>query len=126
MEEFYEELPDNCPLGEAEPANGTFFRLIEAENPTNQDFLSQRALNPNAQYNACECLARAVSIFSDLTDADNLRKIPRHRGKKIVSIQLDPQAGLMKRTGKAPSHHSWWRFKDFNILQASSLIGDPS
>lgn len=125
MEEFYEDLPENCPSSKAEPARGNFFRLIAEENPTDQDFLSHRALNPDAKYNVCECIARSVSFFSDLADAENLRKTPLHRGKKIVTIELDPQAGLIQRRGKTPSHHSWWRFKGFNILQAISLIGDP-
>lgn len=126
MEEFYEALPDNCPPSAAEPANGTFFRLIANDEPTNQDFLSHRALNPSADYKVCECVARSISVFSDLKDADNLRKTPLHRGKKIVSIQLNSNAGVVQRRGKLQSHHSWWRFKNFSILQIGSLIGDPT
>jgi hypothetical protein len=122
MNEYYEELPESCPPTDAVIPEGEFFRLIEGDIPLDRDFFSHRALNPLVKYNACECTARAVSVYSELKSAISLCGMPRHRGKKIVKVSLNKPAGLVRRQGQTQGHHSWWRAKAFDVLKNCSII----
>lgn len=114
---WHEELPEQCPPGDAfEPNNFRCYRLCEQTPFTESDFLSQRALAPEKVFNAPECIARAVSVFTGIEDCINLRKLAIHKKKVVASLTLNPGAGMVKKTGKARTHHSWWRSSSFDPL----------
>lgn len=114
---YFEILPDACPELDAKAHDGVVYRLV-SEPISETDFLSHRALFPNAQFHATECRARSISVFTSIEAAKLLLGMPKNAGKKIVGIRLVHTAGVMKRTGKADHHHSWWRSKDFQILSS--------
>lgn len=126
MDEYFEELPEGCPPAQTTLPEGDYFRLVEDMPPSDSDFWSHRRLNPDAKFHACECTAGAVSLFKDLADAQQLKLLPRHRDKKIVRIKLDASAGRVLRQGQYPSHHSWWRAKEFEVLSALVALGGES
>lgn len=122
MDKYYEELPENCPPTDAVAPVGDYFRLLRGDVPSDDDFLSHRALNHSALYNACECTTRAVSLFSDFEGAKNLQALPLHKGKKIAKVTLTEAAGVVRRQGAKRGHHSWWRASAFDVMSCCSVV----
>lgn len=116
MTEWFEPLPDKCPPADSYSVDGQkFYRLTNNQIPNSDDFTSLRIEFPQKDFlDKPECIVRAISIFADKFDCDNLLKLPRHKGKKIFELTLQSTDGVVKQTFK-PSHHSWWRSKSFDI-----------
>lgn len=118
--EWFENLPQFCPPSDANPCNGTYYRMAEGNPATSKDFFSQRRLQPNKVFKGQgidECITRAVSLFGDLEDAKKRLKLPKFRNAVIASVALNPKDGLMKKTFR-DSHYSWWRSKCFEVEKA--------
>ena len=121
--EWYEELPEQCPPMDAVPCNGRFYRIAKGNPATDEDFFSQRKLQPNKVFTGLgvdECIAHAISVFSDLGDANRRLKLPKFRHANIAEIELTPRDGVMKKTF-SDSHYSWWRSKSFEVVKAKVL-----
>lgn len=116
MNNWFEELPEKCPPKDAVVPNGqVFYRLINGQEPTSDDFISVRVEKPLAIFKGVdECLARAVSIFAQRDECENILKLARHRHKRIFELDLYKHDGVIKKTFKL-SHHSWWRTPSFKI-----------
>ena len=116
---WYEDLPKQCPPDDAFNPNGMIlYRLAVSEIPTNNDFLSQRYLNPDRIFNnVSECLARSISTLNDIDACKNMIKLPRYRKrfKSIFELKLDEKDGVIKQTFKKSEHFSWWRSNLFNF-----------
>lgn len=117
MTEYLEKLPRGCPPDDAREIGApcTVYRLVEAKPPTSEDFKSLRSLgNTNDQLD--ECLARGISVFSDIKDAENqIGAVFKFRSFFVCHVQLGEGAGVIKKTGKR-SHHTWWPYANYNIL----------
>lgn len=112
-----EELPDGCPPEDAIPPNNeVYFRLVESIPPTERDFHSHKKLYPNKPYRVGKCQALSCSLYSSLRNCRNLTKKNIHSHKKIVQLILPPESGVIKQMGENRTHFSWWRFKDFNVI----------
>lgn len=120
MTEWFEELPDKCPPDNAfNPDGYTFYRLTNGDNPTDQDFYSQRAICPTCNYkDISECIARSLSVWDDIEKCLNLLKLPRHKHKKVMTLPLTSADGLAVQTFK-PNHYSWWRSKSFDLASVA-------
>lgn len=83
---YREPLADNCPLDEAEKITSPRLvcRLVGGVPPTDDDFQSQRAANPNAQFNIFECWARGVSLFTNLSDAERQNRLRNLRAMSLA------------------------------------------
>ena len=115
---YREELPKDCPPNDSEEITEEkqVFRVVKSFPPSADDFLSQRALKPDAAFReVSECLARGLSVFLDRQDGEKLLKLPRMRGAMLASVRLKPGAGRIQQTFK-PSHHTWWPLADYDIL----------
>lgn len=120
--DWFEELPDDCPPKSAEKPNSDYFRLV-ANNPANEnDFKSHRARWPKRKFNTTECRARSLSVFSDISGAEDLKKLPRHKSKTIVKLSLTQEMGLVEQTGRNKLHHSWWRTSEADIFNSIEYI----
>jgi hypothetical protein len=119
--QYFETLPPQCPEPGSEPPVGPVFRLVN-DPPSDRDFLSQRALQPQQVFNATECRARSVSVFLSVDGAKRIQLLPAHSTKVIARINLDAQSGLLKKTGKDSSHFSWWRSAQFDHATSSSKV----
>ena len=64
-----------------------------------------------------ECVTRAVSLFSEREEAEKRLKLPKFKKANIALVILEPKDGVLKKTFDI-AHYSWWRTKDFNVLQA--------
>jgi hypothetical protein len=119
---WIEELPNNCPPSDAfNPNNNEFFRLVNTNPPTLDDFLSFRHMWPNRHISQSECIVRSISIFSKRDEADRIKQLPFHRDQIIAKITLLQKDGLIKQTFASKYHFSWWRTKEFNLNQCELL-----
>ena len=85
---YREALPDNCPPETSDEITSPrlVFRLVRNNPPTDDDFQSQRAEKPTAQFNVSECRARGVSVFTNLSDAE--RQTRRRNLRHLVSCRV--------------------------------------
>ena len=115
---YREELPHDCPPHDAaEIVNETIcYRLVNNEPPTDDDFRSQRALEPNRDFGVSECRARGLSVFLQAADATRIAQRSRNlRGARLARLTLNQGAGYIKQTGSR-SHNTWWPYAAFDIL----------
>jgi hypothetical protein len=114
---YREALPSQCPPEAANEitADLEVFRVVKKNPPTNQDFRSQRAMQPAAVWEISECLACGLSVFAEKRDGEKALKLPRLRGGMLATVRLTQGAGRIQQTFR-PSHHTWWPFADFDIL----------
>jgi len=103
--EYAEDLPEGCPPSDAVSLQNRFlFRFVESIPPKERDFWSQRKLFPLKRFSTDECTARACSLMTTLEACANLKKLPTHRNKRIVQIQLHTvRVGLVKKRERV--HH---------------------
>lgn len=123
MMNWFEQLPALCPPLDAVPCGGTYYRIAKGNPATDSDFFSQRELQPNKIFTGLgvdECVARSVSLFSEVNDAARRLKLPKFRSANIAVVTLQPKDGVMKKTF-SDSHYSWWRSTDFDVSQAKML-----
>ena len=122
---YKEDLPDQCPPAESQEirANMQVFRLIETTQPKDNDFVSQRASNPDAVFGVDECIARGVSVFARQADVDNLRKMrKKFRNAKVCCVTLCNGAGKIMQT-LGPNHRTWWPLAAYPILNHCEVLG---
>ena len=115
---FREQLPANCPPDSADKIQETtyVFRIVRSLPPTESDFRSQRAEQPDQTFSGVsECQARGLSVFLQRSDAEEKLKLPKLRGRQICQLMLDAGAGYIKKTGRG-SHCTWWPLAEYNIL----------
>ena len=111
--EWAEKLPAQCPPAEATPPNNaTYYRYVTAIPLREDDFHSCKKLSPLKKLRVDDCIAHALSVFSNPEVLQNLSKLPNLRGKKLVEIVLPPESGKIMKSFQE-HHYSWWRVKDF-------------
>jgi hypothetical protein len=118
---YREPLPADCPPDEAVEiaAERIVFRLIRSNLPRLNDFRSQRAERPEAVFRISECLIRGLSVYGERADCEKTRKLPRFRNSFVCQLRLVMGAGRIQQTFQ-PSHHTWWPFAEFDILEYCS------
>ena len=103
-----------CPKLE-EVANDLCLRLIRDEQPTKEDFIPhfyvKRKFNKEK-----ECLAKGVSLFTDLKDIETmLELVPslKNRYKSIYKGEIENKHGMLYKTpsSKKPSHKTFYAYK---------------
>ena len=107
--EWFEALPEQCPPTDAKRCEGCYYRIANGNPVTTEDFFSQRKMQPDKVFKGLgidECVTRAVSLFSEREEAEG-KYCFSHIGTKRWSVK---EIGI--------AHYSWWRTKDFNVLQA--------
>ena len=115
---FRDELPEGCPPENADKfrTETICYRLVHNDPPIDDDFRSQRTLEPNRDFGVSECRARGLSVFMQAADATRVARRSRNlRGVKLAQLTLNEGAGYIKKTG-AKSHHTWWPYQAFDIL----------
>ena len=120
---YREPLPENCPPDESEEITTArvVYRLVRSNPPVLDDFRSQRAEKPNADFGkADECKARGLSVYAIRADCDKTLKLPRFRTHHVCEVVLDHGSGRIQQTLQ-PSHHTWWPLADFDIQAHCTL-----
>ncbi len=115
---WYEGLPENCPPENAiSPEGIDLYRLVKTVPPTNEDFEINKRCRSNRNFRLSECITKSISLSTSIDRLRALKKLPLHRDEQIIKVLLLRKDGLIKQTFKDPSHHSWWRTKDFYLNQ---------
>ena len=107
--------PNGC-----EAVRRLLYRIANGNPVTTEDFFSQRKMQPDKVFKGLgidECVTRAVSLFSEREEAEKRLKLPKFKKANIALVILEPKDGVLKKTFGI-AHYSWWRTKDFNVLQA--------
>ena len=119
---WVEALPNNCPPCDAtQPDNREFYRLINSNLPTPDDFISYRQLWPHKLFNKSECIVRSISIFSSIENIHRVKKLTTQKDKFIAKIVLQKKDGVIKQTCADQGHYSWWRTLEFDLNQCEVI-----
>ena len=123
---YYEDLPDSCPPQDCSPTQGVFFRLIQTDVPSEEDFHSAKLLKkwPKSFKNHSECQASALSVLSTLDAATRYSQLPTLKGSRILELNLQAKDGVAKQTLKDPAHFSWWRSSGFCVRECDKRLVD--
>ncbi|MET9203350.1 hypothetical protein [Gordonia sp. NPDC003585] len=116
LAEWPEHFPDSCPPADASPAEGFFYRIVDAAPPQDDDFLSNlRLFQLGKRFKrgknwTDDCQAAGLSVLADRDEAINLRDSCGPMRRKAIAHGDTTGIGLMKHTpGRAgASHHTWW------------------
>jgi len=104
-------LPDGCPPDDAHNAEEgvLFYRLIEFNSATPQDFKSYHELYPNKDYSGKkECASKSLSLYTTKEGAKNLKSIAKFRKYEAIAvIKIGTDDGVIK-SKKGGRHYSWW------------------
>ena len=114
-------MPAQCPPKEAHPPKGeSYYRLTLTFPPKEEDFVSARQLQPDGQFRADECHARALSVFTCPKECEKMRKLPLQNKKRfVVEISLPPESGEVERFGSRKAHYSLWLRKGFDPVSCA-------
>ena len=119
---FRDEFPEDCPPPEASEIREPIivYRLTAKFPVTPRDFQSRWQRDPApAQFpGARECLAKGLSVFSNLEDAQ-LALGHRSSGGYVVEIELREGMGAVMQTpsGTYDSHITWWPSIEINYVE---------
>ena len=112
--DFY---PENCPPVDAQPASGTFYRLVRHNPPRAEDFKSTYEEHPNQFTHIPMAKRCGLSVQKDLRDSERLARLdqikkraPKFKNRQIAEGKLNPTLGMIKHTpsNHYKSHHTWW------------------
>ena len=124
-EMWHEPLPEGCPPEDAvAPLRQAHYRAVKSWPPADEDFVSQRALQPGKVFDCSECRARAVSFFLLAARCHELLKLPTFRGGHVASVVLPTESGVSKVTNRKTQHVAWWRRSGFNPLEDVQLVDE--
>ncbi len=118
-----ESLPDGCPAGvePTDPTGETLYRLIAGAQPALADFRSHQDLDPQKHFLfGSPCEARSVSLWTTVEQCRALQKRPNHRQKRIASVVVEANAGVVKR--KNTGHVSWWLCAGADPLARAAVV----
>ena len=121
---WFETLPPDCPPNDAtRPENQVLYRLVKYNPAQSCDFSSHKKLGLDTTLKSPPdpCNVCAISLFTSIEKAENLKKMRAHRGKYIAVVQLNRNAGVLKQTYQ-PEHYSWWRAKSYPIVDFTHVI----
>lgn len=109
----YEQMPDNCPPGDASAVELLAYHFCRAVPPTAEDFIPLMRRGPTRPFNSPEqeCQACGVSLFVDRDDAIALAGTsPLFRKRILTVLVITPDDGVVKHTPSVDraSHHTFW------------------
>lgn len=117
------QLPDNCPPEKAQdPTGQILYRFLDKADVRADDFRSHRELGRHTG-GAPECVARAVSVYSNLTFCRKFHRLATHRKKKLARITLTIGQGVLSPPDST-SHISWWRCGALDPLPMAAMVNE--
>lgn len=115
--EYFEDLPESCPLADAVEADGTWYRLLSTKNPKEKDFWSHKKKGRPALAGSSPnviCCFSGLSIWDTLANCQNAKKLQTQQKAFIARVTIASGCGRLCRTFDTEGHHTWWPAKDFN------------
>ncbi|ATQ03659.1 hypothetical protein WAF85_003741 [Salmonella enterica] len=124
--DFY---PKGVPPKTAVDAEGEFYRLVRANPPTPNCFLSTHEEYPNrhkkCRGEALQCVY-GTSFFSEERGATDAKaKFPAALGDRTVAKgNVMPFMGVMKKTFADPAHYTIWLTVNCSIHEHFACLGE--
>jgi len=126
---FPSHYPLNCPPQPYNDKCGTYYRLVKNENKSDPaHFKSYYEENKLRELEATKaCSRRAVSIFKDIGEANNLSKQFENLGKYVAILNLTGGHGVVREENSYSfkTHHNWWVPNGVNAQDFCSDIRGP-
>jgi hypothetical protein len=124
-----EKLPENCPPKTARELEQDVFRILQDENPTENDFIPYAKLYPNNKRYKNLCKAYAISFYDSLENTKEAYKLALKRGRRlgnyIGQFKLTVKDGLSEYDSRTGHISTWfynsWDFKNFNCSFVTSI-----
>lgn len=113
-------FPADCPPESATEANGSAYRFVRNDPPTDADFVPYK--KAGKAFLGDDCQACALSVLRDFEDVQYMQSaIPGFRTRHVAVGNLS--AGVILNTpGRGtPSHHSWW-LPDGTVVSAGFRV----
>ena len=112
---FPSDFPDDCPPNDSVQPEGTFYRIVRSNPPTDDDFISvvrgnrERALGLVRKGNITLCEAMGLSVYGYREDILQHASQSPQLGMFISEIRLGPADGrILSTSRRGNSHHTWW------------------
>jgi hypothetical protein len=101
------ELPAECPKADVGEFEGTAYRVVRTDPPTDADMLTYLELNllPTAD----TCKRGSISLFSTLDQAQHRLDISPHLGEFVASVSLTTAHGRVSKPSNS-GHIDWWPY----------------
>lgn len=126
MSDWPTDFPNQCPPEDAVASHDTFYRLVDSDQVSEQDFWSYRQLldagveRPRKTH-PDPCMAVGVSVFDTPENANRVRgAFGALRSKRVAAGGLGG-SGVVKQTGRK-GHHTWWRRVDDTAWQGFAVV----
>lgn len=128
--EWANNLPENCPPENIlVPENEVFYRLLFNKNEiVGDDWKPYIDLYPDKKYiGNTLVMANGLSI-SKIDNYNELTKLPalKKRYKGLAKITLNPEDGVLKKTGYDDKHYTWWRTTSFDENSAEIVNNEKA
>jgi hypothetical protein len=112
---FPKNWPNGCPPQAAKPASGDVFRIVKADPPAQDDFLTFFELGKRASSKR-PCDHLGLSVFRDEQDAASYAAKYPYLGNAIAKATLTKAHGMTEETprrfdGRTNTHATWWPFE---------------
>ncbi len=124
---FADTLPEGCPPEGASliASDLDVFRLVEANPPSETDFISYWHLYPRKRESYIrkpgECVSRALSVYDTFENCQNIQRLPTMKDKVICKVTVNNEAGVIMEKGQN-GHICWWLAQDFDPIENSEVV----
>lgn len=119
---FKENLPANCPPGNAGPLKQQLLiRLVGSNQPSDEDFKSHGALGKKCPKFVCQCEWTSCSLWNSAQNVLALPALPKLRKRltHVAYLQVDEASGMAHLTPRT-GHVSLWMAAAYDPVAAIS------
>jgi hypothetical protein len=110
MPTFPNDWPEGCPPKHAQPPAHDFHRIVKADPPDAESFLSYREMGKPDRGQPCS--AAGLSVFTEKADAQHYQAKFPFIGELIATGSVNATHGLWapeaRKVPGGSSHSSWW------------------
>ncbi|MGO6968903.1 hypothetical protein [Rhizobium leguminosarum] len=127
MTQYHSDLPASCPPGEAETVTAELFKAIDGRQPRNEDFKSF-AEREREGTDKTLCQSWGLSVWPHMDAVNHALKAYKVFAKKhIIKFSVTPADGTLLATpsSKQPEHHTFWKYKNCNLLNSCQIVIAP-
>lgn len=128
MSLYHEDIPAACPPLDAAYIDGQLYKAINGKQVKDEDFLSFAEQNREGT-DVESCQAWGLSVWPTLGAVNHALKTYKFfRKKRIIKFTVTPSDGCLLSTPSVPQpeHHTFWKYKDTNLLNTCEIVIFPS
>lgn len=112
-----EQLPNNCPPNNAYEADTIAFRVLQNEEPSENDFIPYVKMYPENERYKTFCKAHALSFYDTIEHAVSAIREARERsrniGRLVAKVELKSEHGKLEYN-ESNGHYSFWLKENYS------------